>query len=171
MRLRRVVLAGSLAGLIFATVLIPATSAKQNPPVWGERTIQLNTEMPEPVRQIFARACKNCHSYETEWPWYAKIAPVSWVVAADVERARKALNLSDWAITNGRKPGLAIGALTAACEGVRTERMPPKPYRLLHPESRMDAKDVAVFCQWTAAEVMRQATARRAGFKKSWYFQ
>ena len=47
-------------------------------------------------RELFRSACQDCHSYDTEWLWYTKIAPVSWLVQSDVDGGRKRLNLSTW---------------------------------------------------------------------------
>jgi hypothetical protein len=48
------------------------------------------------TRELTARACFDCHSNETVWPWYANIAPASWLVQRDVDKGRKKLNFSEW---------------------------------------------------------------------------
>ena len=48
------------------------------------------------VVSVLRRACYDCHSNETTWPWYSRIAPVSWVIARDVNKGRAALNFSTW---------------------------------------------------------------------------
>src|SRR6187401_2020529 len=53
-------------------------------------------DAPANVQAIVKRACYDCHSNETKWPWYAYVAPVSWLVAKDVREARRRLNFSDW---------------------------------------------------------------------------
>jgi hypothetical protein len=45
---------------------------------------------------LFERACQNCHSERTEWPWYSHVAPMSWLIALDVQQARQHMNLSRW---------------------------------------------------------------------------
>src|SRR5207249_4410353 len=105
------------------------------------------------------KACRNCHSYDTPWPWYAKVAPVSWVVARDVEGARKALNFSEWAVQAGREPTTAMGSLSAACAVLITGSMPPRQYRLVHPEARLSEEEVNSFCTWTI-DTTRQLMAR-----------
>jgi hypothetical protein len=50
----------------------------------------------EPVMKLFRNACFDCHSNETVWPWYGKVAPFSWLVARDVNKGREALNFSNW---------------------------------------------------------------------------
>jgi hypothetical protein len=88
------------------------------------------------TRALARRACFDCHSNETAWKWYSKLAPVSWLVQHDVEKGRKVLNLSDW--QNGIRDGErrdTIGAEIAAGE------MPPLPYLLAHPEARLSDLD------------------------------
>ena len=51
---------------------------------------------PEPVMDILQRACFDCHSHETVWPWYARVAPMSWLVEHDVLEGRDHMNLSEW---------------------------------------------------------------------------
>jgi Haem-binding domain len=70
-----------------------------------------------------------------------------------VQLARAALNLSDWAETNGRRPGTSIGALAAACAGVEAALMPPRRYLLMHPEARVSKEEAQTFCAWTTAEI------------------
>jgi len=116
-------------------------------------TMEANLAVPPPVAAMIGRACSNCHSNETRWPWYARMAPASWIMAKDVNEARKAMNLSRWASQNGRSPELAIATLTAACEDLRTGRMPTWNYRLLHPEAEVSKAEVDQFCGWATGEV------------------
>jgi hypothetical protein len=124
-----------------------------NPPVNRSRTIEANMNIPANVSNLLEKSCKNCHSYQTEWPWYSRVAPMSWLIAKDVREARKAVNFSDWTLYNGRRPGSARGTLAAACAGVQSGRMPPSRYTRLHPEARVSAQEAAAFCAWTSAEI------------------
>src|SRR5258708_22460236 len=63
---------------------------KTNPPVTGE------IQAPEPVKAVLQRSCYDCHSNRTVWPWYSKVAPVSWLLYRDVTQGRKAMNLTEW---------------------------------------------------------------------------
>jgi hypothetical protein len=45
---------------------------------------------------LSARACFDCHSNETFWPWYSNIAPISWLIERDVKKGRRELNFSEW---------------------------------------------------------------------------
>lgn len=134
-------------------------------------TLEASLAVPAAVQQVMARACKNCHSYSTEWPWYSKITPMNWLIESDVQRARSAVNLSEWATTAGKRKGTAIGMLLAVCEDVKMARMPPPQYLLMHSEARLSAKDVDTMCSWTrdatrqvkAGSTVEQASRIRSG--------
>ncbi len=86
------------------------------------------------TRALAKRACFDCHSNETEWPAYASIAPVSWLVQHDVDAGRAVLNFSEW--TRPQKE-----AKEAAAE-VREGEMPPTAYTLIHAHARLSAADL-----------------------------
>jgi len=79
------------------------------------------------TRDLMARACLDCHSNETNWPWYAYVAPVSWLVAHDVQEGRAAVNFSEW------QPGQENESVEAILEG----EMPLEIYLITHPEARL----------------------------------
>ena len=115
----------------------------------------INTTMPADVTSLLQRSCGNCHSYSTHWPWYSRIAPGSWMIAEDVERARKIFNLSTLPEQQATKPVVAATLLMAACETMRLERMPPPAYRFMHSESRLTQAEVKRYCDWSRAEAKR----------------
>ena len=103
---------------------------------------------PETVAMV-RRACQNCHSEEAEWPWYSHIAPVSWLLAHDVQQARSHMNLSHWQdySTNDR-----LRLLSAMGSAVRNREMPVARYVLLHPEARLTDAERQKIYQWTRSE-------------------
>jgi mono/diheme cytochrome c family protein len=119
---RRRILVACL-GLGLAIQLVPYRP-KSNPTVLAEPT--WNSER---TRELFFRACKDCHSNETEWPWYAQIAPGSWLMRWDVDEARSHFNVSEW----GRKKNHG----DEAAEQVRNGDMPLWYYRPLHPQAQL----------------------------------
>ena len=134
---------------------------RSNPPVNHNYSLQTSLAPPAHVASILRKGCMDCHSNETRWPWYSRVAPVSWSVTQDVMRARKAMNLSEWTTGPGRSPGVAIGYLQAMCAGVREERMPPAKYRLLHKESRLTSVERQTLCEWTTTETVRYIRMKR----------
>ena len=122
---RRLIAIGSgLLAVVLAIQLVPYGRERSNPPVVAE------PEWSDPrTRELFYRACGDCHSNETEWPWYSAIAPASWLVRWDVDEARSHFNVSEW----GREHNHGDDA----AEMVREGEMPLWRFLLLHPESRL----------------------------------
>jgi hypothetical protein len=144
-----------LVGLPIAALQFVQGPPATNPPVVPERTIEASLRLTPAVAGLLKRACADCHSNQTEWPMYSKIAPFSWPIAADVHKARSAMNLSEWSTGIGRRPALAMSALAAACADVDAGNMPLPRYLLLHPGARLSAGDKRMFCDWTHAEITR----------------
>jgi len=71
--------------------LLPYGHSHTNPPAVKEPA----WDSPA-TRALFHRACFDCHSNETTWPWYSHVAPVSWLVQDDVDGGRRHLNFSEW---------------------------------------------------------------------------
>jgi len=126
--MRRNVALGAVLGFLLIQFL-PYGQDRTNPPVISEP----KWNAPK-TRELFMRACGDCHSNETKWPWYSRIAPVSWLVAYDVAEGREHLNVSMWGHQKKNEGD-------EAAEELREGEMPPLPYLLLHPEARLDEKE------------------------------
>lgn len=117
-------------GLVAAGLLIQFIPvSRTNPPVTRD------VSAPTVVKAILRGSCYDCHSHETVWPWYSRVAPVSWMIAADVREGREHLNFSTW---DTLTPDLQRAMRQLAWKEVRTGAMPPAPYLLLHPDARLD---------------------------------
>jgi hypothetical protein len=108
--------------------LVPYGKTRRNPPVIAEPA----WDSPR-TRELVKRACFDCHSNETKWPWYAEVAPMSWVMQRDVDAARSVINFSEWHRTHD-----LVSA--AGGEVIRSE-MPPRSYRMLHGEARLTQEE------------------------------
>jgi hypothetical protein len=146
-------LSAAVAG--FAVVAIagfsmgPATRVARNPPVIAGHPIEAHLAVPGDVEKILSRSCKDCHSYETRWPWYSRLPLVSGVLADDVKHARSYMNLSDWSATVARGKGEEGAALNGICEELRSDSMPLTRYRRIHPHTHLTPAEVETVCQWT----------------------
>ena len=98
---------------------------------------------PAQVSAIIARACQDCHSHRTVWPWYSRVAPASWLVADDVVEARRKMNFSAWARMSPERAQEVLGDM---CREVKGGDMPLWQYRLLHPAAKLSAEDIAAVC-------------------------
>lgn len=101
---------------------------------------------------LFERACQNCHSERTEWPWYSHVAPMSWLIARDVQQARSHMNLSRWQEYSTEE---RLGLLSEIGSAVRNREMPKQRYLLLHPEARLTDKERQQIYDWTRTERSR----------------
>jgi hypothetical protein len=138
--IRRIVLIALAAGcvLLLAIQLVPYGRQHTNPPVTAE------PGWPEPaVRALAVRACFDCHSNETTWPWYSNVAPISWLVQNHVEEARSILNFSEW-----DRPQRGIHE---AAEVIREGEMPPADYRLMHQAANLSEAEVSQLSQGLAS--------------------
>jgi hypothetical protein len=148
--------------LMFGGLQLLPIARRTNPPVHPERSFVRHLNVPPDIRALMRRACMDCHSNETEWPWYSRIAPLSWAIANDVNRGRRAMNLSEWSTGPGRRPEIAASMLAAACEDARSRRMPRFPYSTLHHSARLQPAEIERFCAWTQTEFDRLIRLKRA---------
>ncbi len=128
--------AAVLAGLA-AIQLVPVD--RSNPPVETE------IDAPPDVHAILERSCYDCHSNQTRWPWYARVAPISWLVAHDVEEGREHLNFSEWNRLDGEERAELIEEVW---EEVEEGEMPLWFYLPLHPEARLSPGDMETLRDW-----------------------
>jgi hypothetical protein len=123
----------ALALLVVAFIAIqfvPYGRDHTNPAVSAEP----NWDAPA-TRDLAQRACFDCHSNETVWPWYSNIAPVSWLIQRDVDEGRRVVNFSTW-----DQPQHEAGE---AWEVVQVGYMPPSYYVLMHPEANLTPEETS----------------------------
>ncbi len=114
-------------GVLIALQAIPYGHDHANPPV------QMEPRWDSPETRVLAvRACYDCHSNETIWPWYSNVAPMSWLIQRDVEEGRHKLNFSEWDREQEAED---------AAETVQKGKMPPAAYLLLHPEAKLTSTE------------------------------
>lgn len=118
------IILGSGLVLLLLIQAVPYGRDHQNPPV----VLEPNWDSPE-TKELATRACYDCHSNETFWPWYSNIAPMSWLVQRDVDKGREKLNFSDL-----KTAGDEIDELG---EVVLEGKMPLPIYLPAHPEARL----------------------------------
>ena len=133
------------AAVIFVVVLAAAQFIRPdrtNPATDISRTIEAHVGAGSELVAVLDRACSDCHSNSTVWPWYTEIAPLSWLMAYGVKEGRKAVNFSEWvAYSSERQRKL----LAESCQDVTSGKM-PGPYALLHPEMRLSPRDIETVC-------------------------
>lgn len=116
---------GTLAVAAIAIQFIPYGKDHTNPPVMSEPQWDSGR-----TKELFTRACADCHSHETKYPWYSNIAPVSWLVSHDIEEGREHFNVSMWGIQKKNEG-------KDAAKEVRGGDMPMWFYTIPHPEAKL----------------------------------
>ena len=147
------------AAVVFLVIFAVAQLVRPeraNPATDASRTIQAHVETTSGLVAVLDRACRDCHSNATVWPWYTQIAPASWLMAYGVTKGRKAVNFSEWATY---PPEAQRTLLSASCQDVSDGKM-PGPYTLLRPETRLSAHDVETICA-AARQAVADAADRR----------
>lgn len=136
----KVALVAVAAVFVTAQFLQPA---RVNPPSEPADSFEVAANPPPQARGIVERACQDCHSNRTVWPWYSRVAPASWVVASDVSEAREHLNFSEW---GKMAPENRLKALGDICRETAGGDMPVWRYLLMHPSARLARGDAETFC-------------------------
>ncbi|WP_321367747.1 heme-binding domain-containing protein [uncultured Desulfuromusa sp.] len=134
MKIKGLIVKGVIAGIVLfiAIQFVPYGKDHSNPPVIAEPP----WDQPE-TREFFVRACADCHSNETHWPWYSNFAPASWLVTMDINEGREHFNVSEWDPQNNMGGWIA--------KQVELGEMPPLKYLLPHPEARLTDEEKAKF--------------------------
>ena len=115
---------------------------RTNPATDATRTIQAQAGTPSGLGVVLDRACRDCHSNGTVWPGYARVAPVSWLMAFAVTKGRRAVNFSEWA---GYSPEQRRVLLALSCQDASDGKM-PGVYARVRPETRLSPQDVETIC-------------------------
>lgn len=132
----RIALLVFLAVIVIIQVFQPS---RDNPPVRAE------VITPPEVKAVLRRACYDCHSNETAWPWYSYVNPMGWLVAGHVTEGREHLNFSDWENLDAQKQ---FHAKEEMLEVLGEGSMPLPSYLLLHGDAELSAEDKAALRRW-----------------------
>jgi len=126
-----------MAVILIAIQFIPVN--KTNPPV----TAELNA--PVEIMSVIKKSCYDCHSNETEWPWYSFVAPVSWIVSGDVKDGRLHLNFSKWGKFSRKD---IVKMKEGIWEEIERGKMPLGKYIFIHPEAELDQEEKDLIKEW-----------------------
>jgi len=124
-------------GLLLGIQLVPVD--RTNPPVDAEVLASAQ------VKAILVKACFDCHSHKTRWPWYSRVAPLSWGIAHHIHEGREDLNFSRWPILDFERQDLMLREIA---KQLKKGAMPLREYTWLHPEARLSASERRVLLVW-----------------------
>jgi len=131
MRVSKFIVATAVVAV--AIQFIPYGKEHSNPPA----TVQVKWDSPK-TKELFNRACKDCHSNNTTWPNYANYAPVSWLVTHDVNEGREHFNISY---------PVKAKTIKEAIEEIEEGYMPPLPYKLIHKDAKLTKSEKEALIQ------------------------
>lgn len=136
-------LQGAAAAIAVAALIQLVPVKRDNPPD--------KTEVPAPaeVKAVLKRACYDCHSNHTQWPWYSHVAPVSWLVARDVHNGRHEVNFTDWPFFDQDDQDHIFEHTAKQME---KRAMPLPMYLLMHPKARLTEDERRMLISWAKGE-------------------
>lgn len=125
---------------------------RTNPPIVQAETLEANMEVPQDVQAILKRSCNDCHTNDTNYPWYSNIAPISWSVVDHIRVGREELNFSKWGTYSQKRKDHKMEEI---CEQVESGEMPHNQYLWIHWDAELSKNDIQVLCNWTKNEKLK----------------
>jgi hypothetical protein len=119
-----------------------------------EKSIVFSSLVTEPVLTQLRKSCFDCHSNQTIFPWYSKLAPSSWFLADHIKKGRSQLNFSEWETYSRREK---VGQLEDIVDEVKSGEMPLKSYLLIHRKARLGKEEISTLSEWaeeTSAKIL-----------------
>lgn len=138
-----IILAAFVALLILIQFYQPAKNEAKSA---TEDDIVYHVSIPAHVKKKLVSACYDCHSNKTHYPFYARIAPVSWIIGSHIKNGKENLNFSEWARYDKRKQ---LKILSEICDEVKSGDMPIRGYVFMHSSAIINEKELADICTWT----------------------
>ena len=111
----------------------------------------VHSDMPAELHDVFKTSCYDCHSNNTDYPWYAYVAPFSWVLDQHIRNGKHEINFSHYDTLSPRKK---IAILDELCEVVSDSSMPPSNYLMLHSDAILSEEDKSMLCDWAEKEAL-----------------
>lgn len=145
-----------IAAIVLTLILLGIQFVRPNftnPPVTAGERIEDVLKVPNEVDFVLKRSCADCHSNETRYPWYSKVAPLSWGMDDHIRIGREELNFSVWkTYSNNRQ----VRKLKEMCDEVENGAMPHYQYLWIHRDAVLSGQEKNALCSWTkiAAETV-----------------
>jgi len=131
--------------LLFIVILQFVKPETSNPPEDKGKFITSHIQVPDNIISKLEKACFDCHSNRTVWPWYSKISPIVYLINHDVQEGRRELNFSEWGNYDKKK---MIKKLNEIESEISEGEMPPGIYKPLHPDAKLSDADKKLIIDW-----------------------
>lgn len=118
-------------------------------PIVRAETLEASAEMPEDIALILKRSCNDCHTNQTNYPWYAAVTPVNWLLADHIDEGRKEMNFSVWNTYSAKKKQRKFDEI---CDQVVSGEMPHYQYIWMHGDAKLSDDDQKALCDWARTE-------------------
>ncbi|HXA79916.1 MAG TPA: heme-binding domain-containing protein [Opitutaceae bacterium] len=122
--------------------------AKNLSPVPGPQDITTKVAVPAELQRVFTKACYDCHSDHTRYPWYAEVEPVGWWLGSHIDDGKRHLNFSEFGAYNAKK---ADRKLKQIAQEVNDGSMPLHSYTWIHRDAILTAAEIKLISDWTDA--------------------
>lgn len=142
MKLIKKIMLGLLIILILIQFIQPARNKGSS---LSSTDLTKAMQVPENVQGILKIACYDCHSNNTNYPWYAKVQPFGWLLAKHIRNGKAEINFNEFGSYSLRRQ---ISKLSGIAKSVEKERMPLSSYKLLHKNARLSEEDRALLIGW-----------------------
>ncbi len=111
----------------------------------GNKHIVNDVEVPANIKNLLSVSCFDCHSNQTNYKWYHKIAPVSWMIDCHIKEGKSELNFSDWQSMDVYDK---IAMLDEMGEEISEKKMPLKAYTFIHQDAKLSAAQIKTIKDW-----------------------
>jgi Haem-binding domain len=136
-----------LAAFVIIQFFRPAKNTASGPEAYAKDISKVHA-VPADVQLILQKACNDCHSNNTEYPWYSNIQPVAWWLNDHVQEGKKELNFSEFAGYNLRRQ---YHKLEEVEEQVKEGEMPLSSYTVIHKEAKLTETEKNALYNWVNA--------------------
>lgn len=148
-------------GLIVVLIVIQFIRSDRNSgEAYGPAHIGSTVDVPDQVKEILDRACNDCHSNNTDYPWYAHVQPVAWWLAGHVEEGKEELNFSEFGTYKLKRK---LHKLEEIAEQVKEGEMPLKSYTWLHRKARLTEDERQLLISWALSAKASIDSVKAAG--------
>ena len=101
--------------------------------------------IPENINSLLTNACYDCHSNNTNYPWYSNVQPMGWFIARDIDCGKVKMNFSEWGSLSERKQTSRLQEMENI---IKEGKMPLPSYKFLHKNARLTEKDKELLFNW-----------------------
>lgn len=123
---------------------------KTNAEIVQAETLESLVNVPPDIKIILGKACNDCHTNNTRYPWYSYVQPSGWFLKDHVEHGKEHFNMSKFATYDARKREKKLEEI---CEEVEAGKMPLPSYTWIHRDAVLTENEKKALCDWTVSGI------------------